>query len=88
MSNPVVHHLLSLIEELEVSDKLVLLSGLSDSIRSAVTEVGSSDALSVIERKRSLADELYGAWGEVDVVALVDDIYIGRALPDREVSFD
>ena len=88
MSNPVVHHLLALIEGLEVSDKLVLLSGLTDSIRSAVMEAGSSDALSVGERKRSLAHELYGAWGQVNVDSLVDDIYAGRALPDREVSFD
>ena len=88
MSNPVVHHLLSLIEGLEVSDKLVLLSGLTDSIRSAVTEAGSGDALSIGERKRSLVHELYGAWGQVDVNSLVDDIYAGRALPDREVYFD
>ena len=88
MSNPVVHHLLSLIEGLEVSDKLIILSGLTDSIRSAVAEAGSSDALSLGERKRSLAHELYGAWGEVNVDSLVDEIYAGRALPDREVSFD
>lgn len=85
MSNPVVHNLLSLIEGLEVADKLALLSGLTDSIRSSV----DSDHAAMVERRRgALARKLYGAWAEVDADSLVEDIYLGRTLPDREISFD
>ncbi|CAH0999378.1 hypothetical protein LEM8419_00676 [Neolewinella maritima] len=85
MSNPVVHNLLSQIEGLEVADKLALLSGLTDSIR---TSVDLANSATVVERKQAVARRLYGAWSDIDVDPLVEDIYASRMLPDREISFD
>lgn len=71
---------ISVIDRLDLDSKLALLSALTDSIKSSL--------MSKKANKSELLNELYGSWSDVDESNLIDDIYEGRSIPDRDISFD
>jgi len=80
MDNLVVSTYITILDRLDLESRLTILSALTDSIKDSMKtskNVNKSDLLS----------ELYGAWKDVDE-GIVDDIYKGREIPDREISFD
>ncbi|NJC28520.1 hypothetical protein GGR27_004045 [Lewinella antarctica] len=80
MDSIVVRNYISVIDRLDLDSKLALLSALTDSIKSSL--------MSKKANKSELLNELYGSWSDVDESNLIDDIYEGRSIPDRDISFD